>query len=77
MKTMSATATTRLNKMYEQNILRNPDQSTHIVTHDTAIFNGNLELVRHDDESGNLYVDRRGCHVYGWESGGFSAPPEV
>lgn len=74
-----------LNAAYEAELARRQaaaetddrvDASTHIVTADVA-REANLEVVRADDQSGVLY--RRhpdGATVYGWESGGFSAPNE-
>jgi hypothetical protein len=59
-----------LNAAYDAALERNPDESTHIITHDVAIDAG-LTVVREDDESGILYRNAEGRYVYGWQSGGF------
>ncbi len=71
MKTpMTAAQIATLNRDYEAARAANPDESTHILTHDVAMSWG-LTVVRKDDESGILYRNSDGELVYGWESGGF------
>lgn len=70
MKTAMTTAEiAELNAAYETAAAANPDESTHILTHQVAVA-ANLETVREDDESGILYR-RNGRYVYGWQNGGF------
>lgn len=66
---MTAAEIANLNAAYDAAVAANPDESTHIITHQVAIA-ANLEIVREDDESGILYC-RNGRYVYGWQSGGF------
>lgn len=70
MTPMTAVEIAKLNAAYDAARERNPEESTHILTHAVAVEAG-LELVRQDDESGVLYRNRAGRYVYGWESGGF------
>lgn len=72
-RTMTAAQIAELNANYEAAREHNPDESTHILTHDVAIA-ANLTVIRRDDESGILYRSNAGELVYGWESGGFSEP---
>lgn len=67
---MTAAEIAELNERYDAAREANPDESTHILTYDVAV-EANLTLVRHDDESGNLYRNSEGRYVYGWASGGF------
>jgi hypothetical protein len=71
MTPMTTAQIATLNRDYEAARAENPDESTHILTYDVATSWG-LELVREDDESGWLFRNSNGEHVYGWESGGFS-----
>lgn len=67
---MTAVEIAELNAAYEAARVANPDESTHILTYEVAMRWG-LEVVRRDDQSGILYRNSSGEHVYGWESGGF------
>lgn len=69
MKTpMNTAEIAALNAAYETAVANNPDECTHILTHNVA---AGLTVVREDDESGVLYRNNEGRYVYGWQSGGF------
>lgn len=70
MTAMTAAEIADLNARYDAAREANPDESTHILTYDVAV-EANLTLVRHDDESGNLWMNSEGRYCYGWASGGF------
>ena len=67
---------TDLNRMYDAASAANPETSAHILVHQIAI-DANLEVVRHDDQSGTLYRAPGGRLIYGWESGGFQYNDEI
>jgi len=67
---MTAAEIEELNARYDAAREANPDERTNVLTYDVAV-DANLTLVRHYDESGNLYRNSEGRYCFGWESGGF------
>ena len=74
MITMTLAEIAELNAAYDAALAASPAGSTHTLTRQVA-RDANLEIVETDDESGWLLARHPdGARVYGWESGGFSAP---
>jgi hypothetical protein len=67
---MTAAEIEELNNRYDAAREANPDERTNVLTYDVAV-EANLTLVRHYDESGNLWRNAAGRYCFGWESGGF------
>ena len=59
-----------LNVKYEIERIKRPYDDTGTITYEVA-NDANLEMIRHDDQSGWLFRNAEGRFCYGWESGGF------
>jgi len=67
---MTTAQVATLNAAYAAARSARPGKAAHALTRDVALSWG-LHTVRQDDESGTLYANGSGEHVYGWQSGGF------